>query len=257
MRRGILLALLALAGASLAVGCGGRDSDRPELLVAGAADLQFAFSEVGALFEEECACRVTFILGSSGQLTEQIKAGLPADVFAAANVDYVDDLRDRGLLIDDTKQLYALGRIVLAANRDSGLDVRGLNDLLLPEVERVAIANPDHAPYGVAAMQALQSAGLWEELRPKLIYAENVRQAMQYVKTGDAPVGLIALSVADVGEISYVLIDEPLHEPLRQAVAVLRRTDKEELARDFIAFVNGPRGRPVMKKYGFLLPGES
>lgn len=256
MSRGILLAFLALAGAFFAAGCGGGDADRPELLVAGAADLQFAFPEIGALFEEECACKVTFILGSSGNLTEQVKAGLPADVFAAANVDYVHDLRDRGLLIDDTEQLYALGRIVLAANKDSGLDVRQLEDLLRPEVERIAMANPEHAPYGVAAMEALQSVGLWEELKSKLVYGENVRQAMQYVRSGDAPVGLVALSVADVPEISHVLIDESLHEPLRQAIAVLRRTDKEELARDFIAFVNGPRGRPVMKKYGFLLPGE-
>jgi molybdate transport system substrate-binding protein len=105
-------------------------------------------------------------------------------------------------------------------------------------------------------MEGLQSVGVWDELKPKLVYGENVRQAMQYVKSGDAPVGLIALSVADVPEITYVLIDESLHEPIRQAVAVLRRTDKEELARDFIAFVNGPRGRLVMKKYGFLLPGE-
>ena len=256
MRPGVLLTLLALAGATLAGGCGGGDSDRPELLVAAAADMQFAFPEIGALFEEECDCSVTLSFGSSGNLTEQIKAGLPADVFAAANIDYADELREVGLVIDETQQLYALGRIVLAVNRDSGLSVSDLDDLRSPEVKRIALANPEHAPYGIAAMEALQSVGLWEELKPKLVYAENVRQAMQYVRSGDAPVGLIALSVADVPEITYVLIDESLHEPIRQAIAVLRRTQHEELAREFIAFVNGPQGRPIMKKYGFLLPGE-
>lgn len=256
MRPGVLLALLALVAVPLGGGCGGGDSDRPELMVAAAAGLQFAFPEVGTLFEEECGCKVTFIYSSSGNLTEQIKSGLPADVFAAANVEYVDELREKGLLIDDTQQLYALGHVVLAVNGDSGLDVRELEDLRLPNVERIAMANPRHAPYGVAAMQVLQSVDLWEELRPKLVYGETVQQAMQYVRSGDAPVGLIALSVADVPEITYELVDESLHEPLRQAVAVLRRTDKEELAREFIDFVNGPQGRPIMKKYGFLLPGE-
>jgi molybdate transport system substrate-binding protein len=254
MSRSVLLALLIFAAAWPAAGCGG--DDRPELLVAAAADLQFAFPEVGALFEEECGCRVTFTFGSSGNLTEQVKAGHPADVFAAANVDYADELREEGLLIDDTQQLYALGRIVLAVNKDSGLRVSDLQDLLSPEVDRIALANPEHAPYGIAAMEALQSVGLWDELKPKLVYGENVRQATQYVQSGDAPVGLIALSVADVPEISYVLIDDSLHEPIRQAIAVLRSTHHEQLARDFIAFVNGPKGRPVMEKYGFLLPGE-
>jgi molybdate transport system substrate-binding protein len=94
-------------------------------------------------------------------------------------------------------------------------------------------------------------------LKPRLVYGENVRQALQYIQTGDAQAGIVALSVADVPEVSYTLIDDSLHQPLRQSLAVLRRTAQEQLARDFIAFVNGPQGRPIMKKYGFLLPGES
>lgn len=255
MRRVVWPLLAALVSVSMAA-CGG-DSGRPEITVAAATDLQLAFREIGVLFEEECACRVTFVFGSSGKLTAQIESGLPADVFASADVAYVDKLREKGLLLDDTQQLYAVGRIVLAVNKDSGLQAEQLSDLLKPGVGDVAIANPEHAPYGVAAMQALQSEGIWEDLRPRLVYAENVRQALQYIQTGDAPAGVVARSVAEVPEVSYTVIDDSLHEPLRQSVAVLRRTGEEQTARDFIAFVNGPRGRAVMEKYGFLLPEES
>jgi molybdate transport system substrate-binding protein len=249
----LLLGLLVLVAPT---SCGG-GSSQPELTVAAAADLQFAFTDIGALFEEECGCKVTFIFGSSGNLAAQIESGLPVDLFASADVAYVDGLREKGLILEDTQQLYAVGRIVLAVNKDSGLQVESLRDLLKPEVTKVAIANPDHAPYGIAAMQALQSEGIWDELKPRLVYGENVRQALQYVQTGDAPAGIVALSVADVPEISYTLIDDSLHQPLRQSLAVLRRTQQEQKARDFIAFVNGPQGRPIMEKYGFVLPGET
>ena len=247
--------LLAASVLVMSAACDG-GSGRPEVTVAAAADLQFAFQEIGALFEEQCGCKVTFIFGSSGNLATQIENGLPADVFASANIAYVDGLKEKGLILEDTQQLYAVGRIVLAVNKDSGVQVENLRDLLKPEVKKMAIANPEHAPYGVAAMQALQSEGIWEDLKPRLVYGENVRQALQYIQTGDAQAGIVALSVADVPEVSYTLIDDSLHQPLRQSLAVLRRTGEEQLARDFIAFVNGPQGRPIMKKYGFLLPGE-
>ena len=250
-----LLLLLGVGMLVTSTSCGG--SGRPELTVAAAADLQFAFTDIGALFEEECGCKVTFVFGSSGNLAAQIESGLPVDIFASADIAYVDGLREKGLILEDTQQLYAVGRIVLAVNKDSGLQVESLRDLLKPGVTKVAIANPDHAPYGIAARQALESEGIWDELKPRLVYGENVRQALQYVQTGDAPAGIVALSVADVPEISYTLIDDSLHQPLRQSLAVLRRTGEEQLARDFIAFVNGPEGRPIMKKYGFVLPGET
>ena len=211
---------------------------------------------MGPIFEEHCTCHLEFIFGSSGNLATQIESGLPADIFASANIAYVERLAEKDLLVEDTRQLYAVGRIVLAVNRSSGVRVGELRDLLKPEVSRVAIANPDHAPYGVAAMEALQSVGIWDQIRPKLVYGENVRQALQYIETGDATAGIVALSVANVPEVSYVPIDEALHQPLRQSLAVLRRSQHEELARQFIAFVNGPQGRPIMKKYGFLLPGD-
>lgn len=226
------------------------------LLVAAAADLQFAFTDIGEKFKEQTGQEVLFTFGSTGNLTTQIENGAPFDILAAANVSFVDQLTEKGLTIPDTQQLYAQGRIVLAVNRESGIRVTKLEDLLDPAITSIAIANPEHAPYGKAAQEALQSAGIWEELQPKLVLSEHVRQSLQFVQTGDAPVGIVALSVADVPEVTYTLLDGNLHNPLNQALAVIKSTPHEAAARAFIDFVNGPQGRPVMKQYGFLLPGE-
>lgn len=252
----ILLAvtLLVLAG------CAGSpkpsmNQARP-LTVAAAADLQLAFSDIAKLFEARTGQKVFFSFGSTGTLAAQIEQGAPFDLFAAANIEFVDRLAGKGLLTADTQQLYATGRIVLASSKTAGVELQGLADLLDPRITKVAIANPDHAPYGLAAKQALISAGLWEKVQPKLVFGENVRQALQYVETGNAEAGIVALSIADSPKISYRLIDDRLHSPLKQALAVVKDTPYEKVARDFITFVNGPEGRPIMKKYGFVLPGE-
>lgn len=260
IRRMLLLGLLLAAGCTAPAFEGRQEAGpRPgeDLLVAAAADLQFAFTEIGQRFEEQTGQRVTFSFGSTGNLTAQIENGAPFDVFAAANVAYIERLREKGLIIPETQQLYAQGRIVLAVNRESGVQATRLEDLLDPSIGRVAIANPEHAPYGVAAMQALQSAGLWERIQPRLVYGENVRQTLQFVQTGNVPVGIVALSIADVPEVSWTGIDAQLHEPINQAMAVIRGTPHEKAARAFIALVNRPEGREIMRKYGFRLPGES
>ena len=235
-------------------GAGGAGGEA--ITVAAAADLQFAFGEIGQLFQRETGHKAVFIFGSSGTLATQIENGAPVDVFAAANSQFVDDLRARGMLLGDTQQLYALGRIVLAGDKRSGLSLREVDELARPDVKRVAIANPEHAPYGRAARQALEARGIWEQVRPKLVYGENVRQALQYIQTGNAEAGIVALSIANVAEVDYVLVDEGLHQPLRQALAVVAGSKHEQAARELIVFINGPLGRPIMKKYGFLLPGE-
>lgn len=261
MRRAAsLVRLLAAAGVALVLLAAGacRDSDRPELTIAAAADLRFAFEELAPAFEERCGCRVVLMFGSSGTFATQIQAGLPADLYFSANMAYVDTLEARGLILPETKQLYAVGRIVLAVQRGSDLSVGGLADLQDPAIGPVAIANPEHAPYGVAAKEALEAAGLWQQVRPRLVLGENAAQAAEFVQTGNAPVGIIPLSLAVrlQANLTYVLIDESLHRPLRQGAAVLRGARRADLAAAFLAFVNGEQGRPVMKKYGFVLPGE-
>ena len=257
--RGLLL-FCALAAILLAAACGsggGGSSPSGELLVAAAADLQYAFDEMGALFEKETGAKVTFSYGSSGMLAQQIEGGLPADLYSSANVDYVDRLREKNLLIEDTQQVYAVGRLALASSTKAGVAVSELEDLLRPEVEKVAIADPGHAPYGRAAEEALKSAGLWDELKPKLVYGQNVTAATEYVRSGNAEAGLVALAlVIHEPAVTYVTVDQSLHQPIRQALAVMRGTHDEALARRFIALLRGPEGRAVLEKYGFIVPEE-
>lgn len=227
-----------------------------EITIAAAADLQFAFQDIAELFEQETGQRVRLVFGSTGLLTQQIEHGAPYDLIAAANIEYVERLSAQDLVLDDSIALYARGRIVLAANRKAGVTATELSDLLDPSIRHIAIANPEHAPYGVAAQEALQSAGIWEQLQGKIVRGENVRQALQYVQSGDAQVGILALSIVDVPEISWTLIEDDLHEPLDQALAVLATSKEPDLARQFASYINGQAGRLVMRQYGFLLPGE-
>lgn len=230
---------------------------KSELTVAAATDLQFAFADIAELFKQQTGHTVTLVFGSTGQLAQQIENGAPYDLFAAADIAYVDQLADTQLVLTDSVKLYAQGRIVLAVNRESGVTAERLTDLTAPEITRIAIANPEHAPYGRAAQQALTTAGVWDATQDKLVLGENVRQALQYVQTGDAQVGIVALSVAQVPEIRWSLIDADQHAPLNQALAVVASSPHADLARAFAAFINGEQGRPVMQSYGFILPGES
>ncbi len=227
-----------------------------EITVAAAADLQFAFTDIANLYQQQTGRKVTLVFGSTGQLVQQIENGAPFDLIAAANISYIDQLVSQGLAMPESAALYARGRIVLAVNRKSGLQAEKLEDLLSDQIQHIAIANPEHAPYGLAAKQALQTLGLWDNVQPKLVLAENVRQALQFVQTGDAEAGIISLSVANVAEISYTMIDESLYQPLDQALAILTASKYPDFAGDFIAFINGDYGRPIMRQYGFLLPDE-
>ncbi len=230
---------------------------RPQpLTVFAAADLAYAFKELVPRFEKTSAARVTLVLGSTGNLAKQIDNGAPADIFFAADMSFLDGLRAKGVTIADSQSLYAQGRIVLATSRKTGLVLKALSDLLRPEVKRIAIANPGHAPYGRAAQEALEAAGLWERLRRKMVYGDNIRHALQFIQTGAVEAGIVALSVADVPEVQYAPIDPGLYRPLNQMAAVMKRSAHPELALGFLQFVIGPEGRPIMKRYGFLLPGE-
>ena len=226
------------------------------LTVAAAADLSFALKEIAQQFEMNTGARVVLSFGSTGMFSRQIENGAPFDVFFAADKKYIDGLKNRGLIIPDTQKLYAQGRIALATNKKSEVNAKKLEDLLDPSIKKIAIANPDHAPYGIAAKEAMIKLDLWDKLKPKLVYAENIRQAVQFVQTGDATAGIVALSVAYMPEISYTLIDENFHNPINQTVAVIKNTKIEKEARGFIDYVNSPDGRTIMKRYGFSLPGE-
>lgn len=266
----ILLILLALAagcaprgpaGGGPADGRSGSGPGAPggaprTLTVAAASDLYHAFAEIGQLYTERTGVEVTFTFGASGNLASQIENGAPVDLFAAADVSYVDQLIEAGALIPETRRVYALGHLVLAASTRAGTEADELTDLLDPAVGYIAIANPNHAPYGRAAREALESAGLWEALQPKLVLAENARQALQYVQTGNADAGLVPHSLAGVPEITCVPVDPSLHSPLEQALAVVAGSPLADEARRFADLVTGPEGRAVLERYGFGLPAE-
>jgi molybdate transport system substrate-binding protein len=250
--------IVALAAALAAAGCGfgGGDASaaEEELLVAAASDLRYAFEELGGLFEEETGTRVTFSFGSSGQLARQLIEGAPFDVFASANVSFVDEVVDAGRGDPATKATYALGRIVVWA-RDRELRLEELGG---ESVGRVAIANPEHAPYGLAARQALESAGLWEPVEPKLVYGENVSDTHRLASSGnvDAAISALSLALAPGDDGRWTLVPVHLHEPLEQALVVSAPDARAATARAFVDVVGSPAGREVMRSYGFLLPGD-
>jgi len=226
------------------------------LTVSAASDLTPAFEELGKLFTNDTGIKVTFNFGSTGQLTQQIEQGAPVDLLAAANVSFVEELERQNLILPNTKALYAQGRITLWTRSDSSLKLDRIEDLATPEVRRIAIANPEHAPYGDAARQALQSAGIWDRVSSRLVFGENISQTPQFAETGNVDAAIVALSLSVTSKGRWVLISDQLHKPLNQALAVVRSTRHETEARRFASFVNSTQGRQVMRKYGFILPGE-
>src|SRR5687768_9155780 len=183
------------------------DSTQRNILVAAASDLTPAFEEMGLEYEKATGTKVTFSFGSTGTLAKQIENGAPMDLFAAANIEFIDKLEKQGLIIPDTKTLYARGRITLWTLADSR-QISKLDDLVMPEVERIGIANPEHAPYGTAAQQALQTLGIWDRVKAKVVFAENVRMALQYAETGNTDASIVALSLSVQSKGRWVLIPE-------------------------------------------------
>lgn len=223
------------------------------ITVAAASDLTFALKEISSGFTADTGVKVVLSFGSTGMLAKQIEQGAPFDAFFAADEKFISELGKKGRIIPDSIEQYAQGRLVLAVNKASGLKAAELKDLLSPEIKRVAIANPDHAPYGRAAMEAFKSKGIWDGIKSKLVYGENIRQTLQYIQSGNAQAGVIALSVAEADGITYTGIDASLHKPIIQAAGVVSSANETD-ARAFIKYVNSSKGRGIMKKYGFLLP---
>lgn len=224
--------------------------------VAAAADLAFAFEEVGAAFATKTGTKPTFSFGSTGLLARQIQEGAPFDVFAAANVSFADTVIGAHACDASTKALYARGRIVLWGRE--GVPVpETLSSLADARFVKIALANPEHAPYGRAAREAMERAGVWETVKGKAVYGENVQQTLKFAQTGNADVAFVALSLATVTKGgSYVAVDESLHAPIDQALVVCKNGKNAEAGKAFTEFVGSSDGRAIMKRYGFLLPGE-
>jgi molybdate transport system substrate-binding protein len=258
--------ILAAWGASLGLAATmlaaeGVEAAEPPV-VAAAADLQFALAEAAQAFVAETGQEVRLAFGSSGNFARQIRQGGPYEMYLSADERYVLDLARDGFARDEGT-LYALGRIVLVVPHGSPLRADGsLADLAAAldegRVEKLAIANPEHAPYGKRAEEALRHKGLWDRIQPKLVLGENVSQAAQFALSGSAQGGIIAYSLALSPKISaqgsFELVPAEWHEPLRQRMALLKGAGS--VAERFYAFVQEPAARRIMRRFGFVLPGE-
>lgn len=230
-----------------------------KITVAAAADLKFAMDELTQAFNRaNLTDKVEVTYGSSGKFHTQIKQGAPYDMFFSADIAFPKELVKTGLASSEVIP-YAIGRIVLwSATQDaSKMTLASLAD---PKITRIAIANPKHAPYGKRAEEALRAAGLWEAVQPKLVYGENISQTAQFALTGNAQVGVIALSLAVHPELSgkggYWLIPDNLHQRLEQGFVITKRAENSPLAKRFAEYVSSKPARSVMTKFGFVLPDD-
>lgn len=266
LRLMLVLALLsALVAGFFVASCGDTATDASnsattrepaEIVVSAAADLSPVLEELAPLFEKESGVVTKTNLGSTGQLMEQIASGAKVDVFLAASTAAIDQLEEKDLLIPGSSQIYGRGRLVMWTREGSAVSVKTLEDLMGPSVSRISIANPDHAPYGKAAREALESAGLWDQLQPKIVPGENVRQAFQFAETGNVDVGLVALSLVVKADGAYALVPEDLYKPIDQALAIITSSTHQSEAEQFVAFLTGQVGREILQEYGFVLPEE-
>ncbi len=233
-----------------------------EITVAAAADLNIALSEVAASYQKATGNTVRLSFGSSGNLFNQIQNGAPFDVFFSADLDYPQKLIGAGFAEASSFYRYAVGRLVLWVPASSSLDLehRGMNALLDPSVKKIAIANPQHAPYGRAAVAALRHFGLYDKVAGQLVLGESVSQAAQFVESGNAQVGIVALSHALApamkGKGRYWEIPADAYPALEQGVVILSRSPNKKEAAAFVEYLKTAASVAVLQRYGFSLPGE-
>lgn len=250
----LLLALsLSLAGPA----CKKDEDEGAKLRVGAAASLSKAYEELGEAFTEQTGTEVEFVFQASGNLATQIESGAPYDVYAPAAVKYIDQVIQAGAADQESRTSYAVGRLVLWVPEGAEQPLpSSLEELADERYEKIALANPKHAPYGVAAERALQRAGVWDQVKDRVVYGSNVRQAMSMADTKNADVGFIALSLA-LGGGEYLLVDDSMHAPLEQEIVVLTESKHQDAAAKFVELVASDQGQEVLRPFGLLQPGES
>jgi len=247
-----LLTVVLLVGAAAA--------RAQEITVAAASDLQFAFQEVTARFEKETGTRIKLVFGSSGNFFTQIQNGAPFDLFFSADMEYPRKLEAAGLTVPGSLYQYATGKLVLFVPRESHLDLsRGLKVLSDAAVKKIAIANPAHAPYGRAAVAALQKEGVYDAVSGKLVLGENISQAASFVASGNADAALLARSLAVAPSMQekgrYVDVPADDYAPIDQACVILSSSHQKEAAQKFLGFLKRSENIQLMRQYGFAVPG--
>jgi molybdate transport system substrate-binding protein len=254
--RNLCVSVVLFLVASVSLGCA------QTITIAAASDLQFAFQDVAARFEKSSGKQVKLIFGSSGNFFAQIQNGAPFDLFFSADLDYAKKLDAAGLAEPGTLYEYATGKIVLWAPQQSPVDLKsGLQVLLDPAIKKIAIANPEHAPYGRAAVAALRHEKLYDQVAGKFVLGENISQTATFVVSGSADIGIVALSLAlapalkDKGR--YAEIPPENYPPIEQAAVILKSSQQKETARAFLVFVKSPEIVNLLKTYGFSVPANA
>jgi molybdate transport system substrate-binding protein len=238
---------------------GGTATDPPAestpVRIAGAANLVKVMEQIVPRFEKESGAKVDFIPGSSGKLAAQLKEGAPFDLFMSANVKFVDEATSSGECLADSKKLYARGHLVMwskeGAKDEPPAEPAGLTD---KKYETIAVAQPEQAPYGAAARAALEKLGVWTKIEKRVIFGSSLEETIKLVESGNAEVGLLALSQVIKAKGKYVEIPDDLHDPLDQALAVCKNGKQQALAGKFVEFLGTPEVQELMKSYGYTMP---
>jgi molybdate transport system substrate-binding protein len=230
-----------------------------ELTIAAASDLNFAFKELVSEYEKQTGNHVKLSLGSSGNFFSQIQNGAPFDLYFSADIGYPKKLEDAGLTVPGSLYRYAVGRIVVWTGHESHSDVaKGFESLREPTIKKIAIANPKHAPYGRAAVAAMEHFKVYDQVKDKLVLGENISQAAQFIESGACDIGIIALSLALAPTMkargTYWEVPADAHPPLEQGAVILKSSIHQEAAKGFVNFLKNPQGQEIMKRYGFTLP---
>jgi molybdate transport system substrate-binding protein len=239
-----------------------RTATAEPITVAAAADLNYAMNELAGRFETAKGTKVTLSFGASGNLFSQIQSGAPFDLFFSADEDYSKKLVNTGVADASSLRIYALGHLVLWVPNNSSFDPQKLQMELLnqPGVTRIAIANPEHAPYGRAAMTAIEHYGLRDKLAGKLVFGENVSQAAQFVQSGNAQAGLIAMSLAKSPAMEsagrFWVLPSDSYPELKQAAVIVSASKHKKAAQAFMDFVLSPEGAATLRKYGLTPPAK-
>jgi len=257
MRRVLRHSVFLIVGLSTlaATGCRHAESTNDQSLrIAAASDLQRVLPGLARRFEVTTGIATNLTFDASGRLTEQIKAGAPYDVFLSANESFPRELARARLVVPDSVRPYARGSLVLCLHRGVSAPVRGLSDLTRPEITKIAIAHPEYAPYGMAARQALERAGLWSSLEPRIVRTDTVRQALIHVQNGDTEAALVSRALAGVPEVRILEVDPALYDPLIQVLGIVAGSNWRGHAESFARFVLGQEGQAILREGGFEDP---
>lgn len=230
------------------------DNDPPELTIAAASSLTDAFAEIGPRFTSQTGIRVVFSFGATADLAKQIENGAPFDVFAAADSEHVEQLETKHLLTPGTRAIFARGELVMWLPPGSSLTAQRIQDITADSFERIAIAKPDVAPYGLATVESLQALGIWQAVAGRIIYSQNVSQAKQYAATGNAEVAFIPLALVKQGEGSYLVVGDEFHRPIDHALGIIRESTNQANSRRFVDFIFSADGQEIMVQHGYRTP---